>query len=116
MKTFFSLMIVFTIGVSDLLAQDLPAYCEADTSYRNQLKDLGPVVAVGASASSGLMAKTFPQVAANQMCLTHGAGFESHYLFDIGTKYGFLRKPYEGIKPKIVIAIDYLHHASKGRK
>ena len=109
-------MIVFTIGVSDLLAQNLPAYCEADTSYRNQLKDLGPVVAVGASASSGLMAKDFPQVAANQMCLTHGAGFESHYLFDIGTKDGFLRKHYEGIKPKIVIAIDYLHHASKGRK
>ena len=110
------LLVASFIGPSDLLAQDLPAFCETDAKTRNQLQELGPVAAVGASSSSGLMAKSFPEVAANQMCLSQGNGFEGHYLFDFGTKYGFVKSQYEDVKPKFVIAIDYLHHASKSRK
>ena len=105
------------MGTGKLLAQDLPEHCNSDISYQNNLQSMGPVIAVGASGSSGLWATPFPDLVAKQMCLREGAGFESRYsIFFFGSKISFLKKMYIEQQPKIVIAIDHLHHSSKGKR
>jgi hypothetical protein len=116
MKIFITILVFFSVGVPDLLASELPSYCEDGSSYQDNLQNIGPVVALGASASSGLLAKSFPSLVANQMCLQQGSGFESKYAFGFGTKYSFLKDQFIEQRPKVIIAIDHLHHGIKGRK
>ena len=50
------------------------------------------------------------------MCLEQGSGFESKYSFGFGTNYSFLKDQYIEQRPKVIVAIDHLHHGIKGRK
>jgi len=103
-----------------ILGQDfhgLPAYCKNNTHQSDKLQNLGPVVAVGASVSSGMLAVSFPLLIASQMCLRKGAGFESLYIiFRKKSNFSFLKKNYIEKRPKIVLALDHLHHSSKNRQ
>lgn len=90
-------------------------HCE-DAKYREQLRNIGPMVSVGASASGGLFAKSFPLLAANQLCLGKGSGFESQHSFSGETKFAFLKKTFIQHRPKVVVALDHLHHSSKNKK
>ena len=116
MKILITVIVFFLVGTADLFAQDLPAYCEDNAGYRDQLRSIGPVVSVGASASSGFFAKSFPLLAARQMCLRQGSGFESRHTFGGASKFPFLKKAFIEQRPKVIIALDHLHHSSKGRK
>jgi len=117
MKRLITLAALFAIGSTSLLAQDLPEHCKDNSSYREKLQALGPAIAVGASGSSGLMATPFPLLVANQMCLSEESGFESRYsIFFFGSKISFLKDMYIERRPKIVIAIDHLHHSSKAKR
>jgi hypothetical protein len=116
MKKLIIFLVLFSLGVPDLLASGLPSYCEDESSFRDKLHEIGPVVALGASASSGLLAKSFPSLVANQMCLEQGSGFESKYSFGFGTNYSFLKDQFIEQRPKVIIAIEHLHHGIKGRK
>jgi hypothetical protein len=116
MKILIPVLVYFSIAIPDLLASELPSYCEDNPGFRDQLQNIGPVIALGASASSGLLAKSFPSLVANQMCLEKGSGFESRYSFGFGTKYSFLKDQYIEQRPKVIVAIDHLHHGIKGRK
>lgn len=117
MKNSIILAVLLSLGSSDLFAQALPDYCEDDNQYGEELREMGPVIAVGASGSSGLLATPFPLLVANQMCLKEGAGFESRYsIFFFGSKLSFLKKMYREQRPRIVIAIDHLHHSSKSKR
>jgi len=116
MKILIPVLVFFSLGVPDLLASELPSYCGDNPGFRDQLQNIGPVVALGASASSGLLAKSFPALVANQMCLEQGSGFESRYSFGFGTKYSFLKDQYIEQRPKVIVAIDHLHHGIKDRK
>jgi len=116
MKKLITVLVLFSLGVPDLLASGLPSYCEDETSFRDKLQEIGPVVAVGASASSGLLAKSFPSLVATQMCLENGSGFESKYSFGFGTNYSFLKDQFIEQRPKVIIAFEHLHHGIKGRK
>lgn len=108
--------VVGLMGVSArLCAQGLPAHCD-DPVQRESLQRLGPVVSVGASASSGLFAKSFPLLAAQQLCLSQGAGFESRHSFGGSTQFPFLKRMFIEQRPKVVVALDYLHHAGKRRR
>ena len=116
MKILITILVFFSVGIPDLLASELPSYCRDNPDYRDKLQNIGPVVALGASASSGLLARSFPSLVANQMCLERGSGFESKYAFGFGTKYSFLKNKFIEQRPKVVIAIDHLHHGIKGRR
>ena len=117
MKIIFFFTVLLLFGSFDLSAESLPRHCRDNDSHTDRLKALGPVIAVGASGSSGLMATPFPELVANQMCLSEGSGFESRYsIFFFGSKLSFLKKMYIEQRPKIVIAIDHLHHSSKGKR
>jgi len=116
MKILVTILVFLSVGAPDLFASGLPAYCEDDPGFRDELQKIGPVVALGASASSGLLAKSFPSLVANQMCLEQGSGFESKYSFGFGTKYSFLKDQFIQQRPKVIIAIDHLHHGIKNRK
>lgn len=117
MRILITLGVFLSIGSTDLFAQRLPDHCEEDSSYREKLQDMGPVIALGASGSSGLTATPFPLLVASQICLKKGSGFESHYsIFFFGSKLSFLKKMYLEQRPRIVIAIDHLHHSSKNRR
>jgi len=108
---------LLSFGPTSLFAQNLPEHCNDNGKYGDNLQALGPVIAVGASGSSGLMATPFPLLIAKQMCLSEGAGFESRYsIFFFGSKISFLKRMYIKQRPKIVIAIDHLHHSSKGKR
>ncbi len=116
MKILITVLVYLSVAIPDLLASELPSYCIDDSSFRDKLQEIGPVVAVGASASSGLLAKSFPSLVANQMCLEQGSGFESKYSFGFGTNYSFLKDQFIEQRPKVIVAIDHLHHGIKGRK
>ena len=116
MKILVTILVFLSVGAPDLFASGLPPYCEDDPGFRDNLQKIGPVVSLGASASSGLLAKSFPSLVSNQMCLQQGSGFESKYSFGFGTKYSFLKDQFIEQRPKVIIAIDYLHHGIKGRK
>ena len=116
MKILIPVLVYFSFAIPDLLASELPSYCEDDPGFRDQLQNIGPVVALGASASSGLLAKSFPTLVANQMCLEQGSGFASKYSFGFGTNYSFLKDQFIEQRPKVIIAIDHLHHGIKGRR
>ncbi len=117
MKILIALVVLISVGSSELFAQNLPSYCEDNNNYQQKLQDIGPVVAVGASGSSGLMATPFPLLVASQMCLKKGSGYESRYsIFFFGSKISFLKKMFIEKRPKIVVAIDHLHHSSKGKR
>jgi len=116
MKILIPVLVYFSVAIPNLLASELPSYCEDDSSYRDKLQKIGPVVALGASASSGLLAKSFPALVANQMCLEKGSGFESKYSFGFGTSHSFLKDKFIEQRSKVVIAIDHLHHGIKGRR
>jgi hypothetical protein len=117
MKNLLALVVLISVGTADLFAQNLPSHCADNNNYRQALQGIGPVIAVGASGSSGLLATPFPLLVAGQMCLQQGSGFESRYsIFFFGAKLSFLKKMYTEQRPKVVIAIDHLHHSSKGRK
>src|SRR5688572_21258769 len=115
MKMLFFIAALYCIGIKAPFAQDLPAHCE-DANYRDQLRNIGPIVSVGASASGGLFAKSFPLLAANQVCLGKGSGFESRHSFSGETKFDFLKKTFIHSRPKVVVALDHLHHSSKNKK
>jgi hypothetical protein len=115
MKKLIIFLVLFSVGITDLLASGLPSYCEDNSSFSDKLQNIGPVVSLGASASSGLLAKSFPALVANQMCLEQGSGFESKYSFGFGTNYSFLKDKFIEQRSKVVIAIDHLHHGIKGR-
>jgi hypothetical protein len=115
MKTLLAIASFLLAHSTMLLAQALPAHCE-NAGFRDQLRSIGPVISVGASASSGLFAKSFPLLAARQLCFDQGAGFESRHSLGGGSKFSFLKKTYTELRPKIVVALDHLHHSSKGRR
>ena len=96
-------------------AQGLPAHCQ-DAAYRDQLRAIGPMVSVGASTSSGMLAKSFPLLAANQLCLDPGSGYASLHTYGAGSKFPFLKKAFLELRPKVILAIDHLYHSSKGRR
>lgn len=96
-------------------AQGLPAYCQ-DAAYREQLRAIGPVVSVGASASSGMLAKSFPRLAANQLCLDQGSGYAALHTFNNRSKFPFLKKAFLEQRPKVIVAFDHLHHSGKRRR
>ena len=117
MKFLLVLVAIFSTVSTGVFAQDLPAHCKDNSSYRQNLQALGPAIAVGASGSSGLLATPFPLLAANQMCLTEESGFESLYsIFFFGSKISFLKEMYIEQRPRVVIAIDHLHHSSKAKR
>ncbi len=117
MKMLFALALLLLTESNDVFAQDLPAHCKNDSDYRGELQAKGPVIAVGASVSSGLWAKPFPTLVAYQMCLQRGNGYSSRYsVLFFGAKLSFLKKMYIEQRPKIVIALDHLHHSSKSKK
>lgn len=117
MKILIALAVLISVSSPELFAQNLPSYCEDNNNYQQKLQDIGPVIAVGASGSSGLMATPFPLLVASQMCLKQGSGFESRYsIFFFGSKISFLKKMYVEQRPKIVVAIDHLHHSSKNKR
>ncbi len=115
MKTLPAVVAFLLAQSTALFAQALPAHCE-NTGYRDLLRAIGPVISVGASASSGLFAKSFPLLAARQLCFDRGAGFESRHSLGGGSKFSFLKKAFTELRPKIVVALDHLHHGSKGRR
>jgi hypothetical protein len=98
-----------------VMAQELPVHC-ADARLRETLRAQGPVVSVGASASSGLFARSFPQLAALQWCLTKGDGYEARHSLFGGSQFEYLKRVYREQRPKLVIALDYLHHSGKRRR
>jgi hypothetical protein len=116
MRFLFVAIVLFSVGTVGSFAQDLPAHCDDNAGYRGQLQSIGPVVSVGASASSGMFARSFPLLVAQQMCLTQGSGFQSRHTFSGATKFPFLKKAFQEQRPKIIIALDHLHHSSKGKK
>ncbi len=93
-------------------------HCE-DAEEARKLSALGPILGLGASVSHGLLAKSFPEVVANRMCLKSGEGYYSHYKFfsrDHKDTFKFMKKIYKEHKPKLVIALDYLYHHFKKYK
>ncbi len=106
MKILIPVLVYFSIAIPDLLASELPSHCKDNPGFRDKLQEIGPVVSLGASASSGLLAKSFPSLVANQMCLEKGSGFESRYSFGFGTKYSFLKNQYIEQRPKVIVATD----------
>lgn len=107
--------LTFCAGMTAAVAQGLPAYCQ-DAALREQLRAIGPVVSVGASASSGMLAKSFPLLAANQLCLEQGSGYASLHRFSDRSKFPFLKKSFLELRPKVIVAFDHLHHSSKRRR
>ncbi|MGH8616895.1 MAG: hypothetical protein ACREUW_04335 [Burkholderiales bacterium] len=96
-------------------AQALPAYCQ-DAAFREQMRAIGPMVSVGASTSSGMLAKSFPLLAANQLCLSQGSGYASLHTYSSRSKFPFLKKTFFELRPKVIVAFDHLHHSGKRRR
>jgi len=115
-KKLITVLVLFSVVIPDLLASGLPSYCEDNPGFSDKLQRIGPVISLGASTSSGLLAKSFPTLVANQMCLEKGSGFESKYSFGFGTNYSFLKDKFIEQRSKLIVAIDHLHHGMKGRK
>lgn len=109
------LFMLVMMGGACAWANPLPPHCD-DAPLRDALRAVGPVVSVGASTSGGLLAKSFPQLAANQLCLAPGEGFASRHTVSSASKFSFLKKVFIEQRPKVVIAMDHLHHSSKGRR
>jgi hypothetical protein len=112
---FLFIVLSFCAGMSGAAAQGLPAYCQ-DATLREQLRAIGPVVSVGASTSSGMLAKSFPLLAANQLCLSQSSGYASLHTFSSRSKFPFLKKTFLELRPKVIIAFDHLHHSGKRRR
>lgn len=121
LRIVFAGLALFVAGIAACFAQNqtasegLPAHC-ADARVRDTLRALGPVASVGASASSGMLARSFPLMVANQLCLTPGDGYEALHDFGGGDKFKFLKQVFIEKRPKIIIALDHLHHSSKRRR
>jgi hypothetical protein len=107
--------LAFCAGIAGAAAQGLPAYCQ-DAAFREQMRAIGPVVSLGASTSSGMLAKSFPLLAANQLCLSQGSGYASLHTFSSRSKFPFLKKTFLELRPKVIVAFDHLHHSGKRRR
>ena len=93
MRILVAIAMLLSAAPGKLHAQDLPEYCQENSAYRQKLQSLGPIIGVGASGSSGLLARPFPLLVAGQMCLTRGAGYEARYsIFFFGSKISFVKK------------------------
>jgi len=114
MKVLF-IVLTFCAGMTGAAAQGLPAYCQ-DATFREQLRAIGPMVSVGASTSSGMLAKSFPLLAANQLCLNQSSGYASLHTFSNRSKFPFLKETFIELRPKVIVAFDHLHHSSKRRR
>lgn len=114
MKTLF-IVLTFCAGMTCATAQELPAYCQ-DATFREQMRAIGPMVSVGASTSSGMLAKSFPLLAAHQLCLNQRSGYAALHTYSDVSKFPFLKKVYFELRPKVIVAFDHLHHSSKRRR
>ncbi len=91
-------------------------HCREAPELARALRELGPVMAVGASVSSGLLAEEFPHVVARQLCLEEGAGYFARFAyFDRVARhtFDFMARIYRDHRPRLVLALDYLYHRFK---
>lgn len=114
MKILF-IVLTFCAGITGATAQELPAYCQ-DATLREQMRAIGPMASVGASTSSGMLAKSFPLLAANQLCLNQSSGYAALHTLSDRSKFPFLKKTFLELRPKVILALDHLHHSSKRRR
>lgn len=92
------------------------SHCQAEPQLAQKLRLQGPVMALGASVSSGLLADEFPEIVAKQMCLEDGRDYFYRFAyFDrvYQRTFDFMEKIYRRQRPRLVLALDYLYHRFK---
>ncbi|NOY63630.1 MAG: hypothetical protein GXP10_10870 [Gammaproteobacteria bacterium] len=87
-----------------------------DASLARALKKQGPLLAVGASVSSGLFADEFPEIVAKQLCLEEGEDY--FYRFSYFNRiyqltFDYIQTIFTQQRPRVVLALDHLYHRFK---
>ncbi|GAB4347160.1 MAG: hypothetical protein Kow006_06600 [Gammaproteobacteria bacterium] len=93
-------------------AKPVNGHCE-DPVRARQLRELGPVYAIGASVSHGLFATSFPTWIKRQLCLQDDE-FEEDYFFLVFLKSDArILRHLSQLRPRIIVALDFPYHYVK---
>jgi len=104
---------ISAFSVPGAVGEELPSHCREDPVLAGELSRMGPVLGLGSSVSQGLMARSFSEIVAEQLCLGNR---ENGHAFPwyLPVSYPKIAKYYyKSMKPKLVLALDVTYHTMK---
>jgi hypothetical protein len=104
---------IAVLSVRGAGGEELPSHCREDANLASELAQMGPVLGLGSSVSQGLMARSFTEIVAEQLCLgNHKNGHAFPWFLPVS--YAKIAKfYYKLMKPKLVLALDVTYHTMK---
>jgi hypothetical protein len=108
-----AILMILLFAIHAAHAERLPPHCRQDPALAQRLSRMGPILGLGSSVSHGLMARSFSEVIAEQLCLGN-TGKEHAFPWFLPVSYRRItRHYYKSMKPKLVLALDITYHKMK---